>query len=83
MARSSKLEIERLRTSLLEEEERLRNEQKIAKLKQDFEMEYERQRISVDKEHDAKTLLKYQIDATERIYKSLGIREVKINQFTG
>lgn len=46
-------------------------------------MEYERQKLNLDKEHNAKTLLKYQIDATERTYKSLGVREIRINQFTG
>lgn len=37
----------------------------------------------MDKLHDDKTLQKYQIDATERIYNRIGIKEIKINQFVG
>ena len=37
----------------------------------------------MDKLHDAKTMQKYQIDATERIYHRLGVKEIKVNQFGG
>lgn len=47
------------------------------------ELNYLKKVIEVDKLHDNKTLQKYQIDAMERIYNKLGIREVKINQFVG
>lgn len=46
-------------------------------------MEYQKKVIDVDRLHDARTLQKYQIDAMERIYNRLGIKEVKINQFVG
>ena len=36
----------------------------------------------MDRLHDETTLKKYKIDATERIIKSLGLKEVKINQFS-
>jgi hypothetical protein len=39
--------------------------------------------LDLDKLHDEKTLQKYQIDTTERIYNKLGIKEVRINQFVG
>ena len=39
--------------------------------------------MELDKCHNDISLLKYQIDSTERIYSKLGIKEVKINQFTG
>jgi len=46
-------------------------------------LDFKRKVIEVDRLHDARTLQKYQIDALERIYNKLGIREVKINQFVG
>lgn len=49
----------------------------------ELELDYQRKVIEVDRLHDAKTLQKYQVDALERIYNKLGIREVKINQFVG
>lgn len=49
----------------------------------EYELDYQRKVIEVDRLHDARTLQKYQIDALERIYNKLGIREVKINQFVG
>lgn len=33
--------------------------------------------------HDETTLRKYKIDATERIYQSLSVKDVKVNQFAG
>jgi len=72
-----------MKNDLLQEQERIKNEQQTARLRQDFEIEYARKRLELDKEHTEKTLLKYQIDSTERTYSKLGIREIKINQFTG
>jgi hypothetical protein len=46
-------------------------------------LEDQRKVIEVDRLHDNKTLQKYQVDAMERIYNKLGIKEVKINQFVG
>ena len=37
----------------------------------------------MDKLHDAKTMRKYQIDATERIYNRMAVKEIKVNQFGG
>ncbi len=39
--------------------------------------------MDVDRLHDNKTLQKYQIDAMERIYNRLGVKELKINQYVG
>ena len=52
-------------------------------MKQNFEIEYQKKLLEVDRLHDAKTLQKYQIDSMERIYNKLGIKEVRINQFVG
>ncbi len=52
-------------------------------MKQDFEIEYARKKLALEKEHNETTLLKYQIDTTERIYSKLGVKEIKINQFSG
>lgn len=57
-----------------QEKERISNEQSAARLKQDFEIEYIRKRLDLDKEHTPVTLQKYQIDSTERIYGKVGIR---------
>lgn len=72
-----------MKNDLLQEQEKIKNEQQTSRLKLDFELEFARKRLELDKEHDDKTLLKYQIDSTERIYNRLGIKEIKINQFTG
>lgn len=81
--REGQFEIEKMKNQALQEQERIKNEQNASRLRQDFELEYARKKLDLDKEHNDKTLLKYQIDATERIYSKLGIREMKINQFTG
>jgi hypothetical protein len=39
--------------------------------------------IQIDKEHNEISLQKYSIDATERIYKKLATREIKVSQFIG
>lgn len=36
----------------------------------------------MDKLYDDKTLRKYKIDATEKIYNSLTIKDLKINQYS-
>lgn len=72
-----------MKTQLAQEKEKISNEQTAATLRQEFELEFARKRLDLDKLHDDKTLFKYQIDSTERIYQRLGIKEIKINQFTG
>jgi hypothetical protein len=81
--RDAQFEIEKMKSQLLQDQERIKNEQTSARLRQEFEIEFARKKLELDKEHDDKTLLKYQIDSTERIYNRLGIKEIKINQFTG
>ena len=66
-----------------EEKERINNEQNAAKMKIEFEMENARRKLELDKEHNDTSLLKYQIDSTERIYQKIGVKEMKINQFSG
>ncbi len=83
MKRDSEFQIEKLRNSFNEEKERIDNQQKAAGMRQDFEFEYARKKLALDKEHNGTTLLKYQIDTTERIYDKIGVRELKINQFSG
>ncbi len=83
MKRESEFQIEKLKNNFNEEKERIDNEQKAARMKQDFEIEYARKKLDLDKEHNETTLLKYQIDTTERIYGKIGVRELKINQFSG
>lgn len=61
----------------------LKNEQKITEEKQNFELEKKKEQIDFDRMHDEKTLKKYKIDATERIIATTGIKDIKINQFTG
>lgn len=72
-----------MRNQFNQEKERISNEQNAARLKQDFEIEYLRKRLELDREHTPLTLQKYQIDSTERIYNRLNIKDIKINQFTG
>jgi hypothetical protein len=83
LKRDAEFEIEKMRNQLLQDQERIKNEQVASRLRQDFEIEYARKKLELDKEHSDLTLQKYQIDTTERIYSKLGIREIKINQFTG
>jgi hypothetical protein len=83
LEREARFQIEKMKNDLLQEQERIKNDQQTSRLKLDFELEFSRKRLDLDKEHDEKTLLKYQIDSTERIYNRLGIKEIKINQFTG
>ena len=66
-----------------QEKERIENQQKAAKMKQDFDIEAAKIKLELDKQHNETTLLKYQIDTTERIYSKIGMRELKINQFSG
>jgi len=66
-----------------QEKERIQNDQNSSRLKQDFEFEFARKRLDLDKEHTQLTLQKYQIDSTERIYGKIGVKEIKSNQFSG
>ena len=63
-----------MRNDFNQEKERISNEQNAARLKQDFEIEFIRKRLDLDKEHTELTLQKYQIDSTERIYGKIGVR---------
>ncbi len=83
LERQKKYEIAKLKTELEKEQERLSNSQKVEELKQDFELQFAKKKLDVDRLHDDKTLQKYQIDSMERIYNKLGIKEVRINQFVG
>jgi hypothetical protein len=47
IARESKFEIEKMKNSLLQEQERIKNEHLISKLKQDFDLDYERKRLAL------------------------------------
>ena len=60
----------------------LKNEQTIADERQNFELQTAREELDMDRLHDETTLKKYKMDATERIIKNLGLKEVKINQFS-
>ena len=73
----------KLKTDLEQEQEKLKNDNAIRLMKQDFDLEYQKKLLEVDRLHDSKTLQKYQIDSMERIYNKLGIKEVKINKFVG
>ena len=66
-----------------QEQQKLLNDNAIREMKQNFELEYQKKLLEVDRLHDNKTLQKYQIDSMERIYNKLGIKEVRINQFVG
>ena len=63
-----------MRIDFNQEKERISNDQNAQRLKQDFEIEFIRKRMDLDKEHTALTLQKYQIDSTERIYGKVGIK---------
>jgi len=66
-----------------QEKEKIQNEQAASNMKTDFELEISRKRLNLEKEHNEISLAKYQIDSTERIYNKIGVKELKINQFTG
>ena len=63
-----------MRSDFNQEKEKISNDQNAQRLKQDFEIEFIRKRMDLDKEHTSLTLQKYQIDSTERIYGKVGIR---------
>jgi flotillin len=81
--RESKFQIEKMKRQFEEEKQRIDNDQTAAKLKQDFELEFAKRKLDLDKEHNETSLLKYQIDVTERIYQKVGVKELRINQFSG
>lgn len=83
LEREKRYEIARLKGEFEKEEERINNSQKVDLIKQDFEIEFTKKKLEVDRLHDDKTLQKYQIDSMERIYNKLGIKDVRINQFVG
>ena len=83
LEREKNFQIEKLKTDLEQEQEKLKNDNALRQMKQDFDLDYQKKLLEVDRLHDNKTLQKYQIDSMERIYNKLGIKEVKINQFVG
>jgi len=62
---------------------RVENEQFLQKLKVDFDNKTAEQALELDKEYDPISLQKYSLDATERVYKRLATREIKVSQFVG
>ena len=46
-----------------------------------FRLKSEKRQIEMDKGHSDTTLKKYKIDSTERIYRNLSVKDMKINQF--
>ena len=48
-----------------------------------FEEEKIRKRVELDSLYTGDVLQKYSIDTMAKIYQNLGIKEVRINQFTG
>ena len=83
LERESKFKIEKMKKEFEQEKERIQNDQAATSMKTDFELEIARKRLNLEKEHNETTLAKYQIDTTERIYNKIGVKELKINQFTG
>jgi len=81
--RESKFQIEKMKKEFEQEKEKIQNEQAASNMKTDFELEISRKRLNLEKEHNEISLAKYQIDSTERIYNKIGVKELKINQFTG
>lgn len=49
----------------------------------DFENANVGRGIEIDKTHNEVSLQKYAIDSTERVYKKLATREIKVSQFVG
>lgn len=72
-----------MKNDLLQEQQKIKNQQEASRLRTEFELEFARKRLELDRQQNQTTLRKYQIDSTERIYTKLGIKEIKINQFTG
>ena len=83
MKRDKAMKIKQLTTEQEKAVKRLQNENSIAEEKQNFQLNALKEEIDFDRMHDEKTLTKYKIDATERIYSNIGVKEIKINQFSG
>jgi hypothetical protein len=77
------LSLSRLAGEQEREIKRVENEQALQKMRVDFDNLTAEQAIELDKEYDAVSLQKYSLDATERIYKKLATREIKVTQFVG
>jgi hypothetical protein len=56
---------------------------KMQAIKDRFEEEKIRKRVELDSLYTGDVLQKYSIDTMAKIYQNLGIKEVRINQFTG
>jgi|JI10StandDraft_1071094.scaffolds.fasta_scaffold195106_4 hypothetical protein len=82
MEREKQVELERYKNDYMIQQEGLKKEQAISKLKQDFEIESAKKGFDVDRLHDEKTLEKYEIDSLVRIYQRQALRGVAINQFS-
>ena len=81
--RASAFEIEKIKKDFEEKKEKIMNDQNAAKMKIEYDIKNAKRRLDLDKEHNDTSLLKYQIDTTERLFNKIGLRELKINQYTG
>ena len=81
--RSSAFAVEKIKKEFEEKKEKIMNDQNAAKMKIEYDMKNARIRLDLDKEHNETSLLKYQIDTTERLFQKIGLRELKINQYSG
>ena len=82
MERQKNMNLQEIKNSHEKSVSLLKNEQSIADEKQNFELQTAKEELDMDRLHDETTLKKYKMDATERIIKNLGLKEVKINQFS-
>lgn len=52
-------------------------------MRQDFDKDYRKKKFELEKEHDERTLTKYEIDSIERTYMSLRGNTISVSQYTG
>ena len=81
LVRERELEMQKIKNEKEKEVEKLKKNQTIQENEQNFAIDVMKNKINMDKMHDEQTLKKYKIDATNRIYQTLKVNEVKINQF--
>ncbi len=82
MARDRDLTIQRIKNEQQKETEKLKNLQQIEREKQNFDIEAQKRAIEMDKLYDEKSFKKYKIDATEKIYTSLTVKDLKLNKYS-
>lgn len=83
MEREKKLNLQALRNDLITEQEKQKYSQELDTIKQNFANAQEAKKFQLEKMHTELTLQKYQIDSMERVYKTLNVRNMSINQFSG